>query len=256
MTTDNTRPNFDKEIQQIAQYVLEYKIDSELAWETARYDLLDSVSCALMALKFSKCTRLLGPIVPGATLNDGARAIVSTEQYDPVRAAFINGALIRWLDFNDTWLAAEWGHPSDNLGGILAITDYLSRQHLKEKKSPLLLQHVLEAMIKAHEIQGVLALENSFNRVGLDHVILVKVASAAVVTKLLGGDFEKICNAISLAWVDGQSLRKYRHAPNTGSRKSWAAGDATSRAVWLGLMAMRGEMGYPSALTAKKWGFY
>lgn len=255
MTTDNTRPNFDEVIQQIAHYVQNYSVNSPLAWETARYDLLDSVACALMALKFKHCRKLLGPIVPGATLPHGARVIGMAEQYDPVRAAFNLGVLIRWLDFNDTWLAAEWGHPSDNLGGILTVADYLSRQSLLAKKSPLLLRQVLEFMIKAHEIQGILALENSFNRVGLDHVILVKVASTAVVTALLGGDFEKICHAISLAWVDGQSLRTYRHAPNTGSRKSWAAGDATSRGVFLALMAMRDEMGCPSALSASRWGF-
>ncbi len=256
MSEENIRPDFDDEIKKIAQYVLDAEIKSELAFETARYDLLDSLACAIMALEYPNCTKLLGPIVPGASLVDGAHIPGTDYKLEPVQAAFNIGALIRWLDFNDTWLAAEWGHPSDNLGGILAVADYLARQPDAQDKKPLLMRDVLQMLIKAEEIQGVLALENSFNRVGLDHVILVKVASTAVVTKLLGGDFDKICNAISLAWVDGQSLRTYRHAPNAGSRKSWAAGDATSRAVNLSLMAMRGEMGYPSALSAPTWGFY
>lgn len=255
MSEENKRPPFDTVIRQIAEYAASPLQASDLAQETARWMLLDSVACALMALSFDKCTRLLGPVVPGAVLANGARVIGSAEQYDPVRAAFNNGALIRWLDYNDTWLAAEWGHPSDNLGGILAITDYLCRQSCAAGGPPLPLARVLEAAIKAHEIQGVLALTNSFNRQGFDHVALVKIASTAVVSHLLGGDVDTICRALSLAIVDGQSLRTYRHAPNTGSRKSWAAGDATSRAVWLALMAQRGEMGYPSALTAPRWGF-
>lgn len=247
----NPQP-FDEIIQQITDYVCDYKIESELAIHTAYYDLLDSIACALMALQFPACTKLLGPVVPGAILKNGARVIGTEYELDPVQAAFNIGTLIRWLDFNDTFLAAEWGHPSDNLGGILAIADYLNRC---EKKN-FTMQDVLHAMIKAHEIQGVLALSNSFNRVGLDHVILVKVATTAVVSHLLGCTKEQINNAISNAFIDGQSLRTYRHAPNTGSRKSWAAGDATSRGVRLALMARLGEMGYPSALTAKTWGFY
>lgn len=256
MSEENIRPDFDKEIQDIATYTLETSINSELAFETARYVLLDSLACALMALQYPNCTKLLGPIVPDASLMHGAHVPGTDYRLEPVRAAFNIGALIRWLDFNDTWLASEWGHPSDNLGGILATADYLARQTELEHKKPLLMREVLEMLIKAEEIQGVIALENSFNRVGLDHVILVKIASTAVVTKLLGGDFNKICDALSLAFVDGQSLRTYRHAPNTGPRKSWAAGDATSRAVNLSLMAMRGASGYPSALTAPTWGFY
>ena len=247
MSELNFRPEYDKIIQQIADYVIDYKSYSKLAIETARWVLLDSVACALMALEFDQCTKLLGPIVPGAYLKNGAHVFGDKESYDPVRAAFINGSLIRWLDYNDTWLAAEWGHPSDNLGGILAVCDYL--------EGPISMRTVLEAAIKAHEIQGILALSNSFNRQGLDHVVLVKLASTAVCTQLLGGDRDCICRALSLALVDGQSLRTYRHAPNTGSRKSWAAGDATSRAVFLSLLALRGEMGYPSALTAERWGF-
>lgn len=249
---ENKRPDFDKEIQAIADYVLKFPIKSDLALETAYYCFLDSLACAMMSLSYKQCTKLLGPIVPKATLKNGVRVPGTKFELEPVQAAFNIGAMIRWLDFNDTWLAAEWGHPSDNLGGILAIADYLSR----EKKKPIKIKDVFIAMIKAHEIQGVMALENGFNRVGLDHVVLVKLATTAVVTRLLGGNREQICNAISLAWVDGQSLRTYRHAPNTGSRKSWAAGDATSRGVRLSLMAMLGEMGYPSALTAPKWGFY
>lgn len=247
----NKRPDFDREMQDIANYVLSTRIDSELAYQTAYYCLLDSLACALMSLKYSACTKLLGPVVPGATLKNGARVPGTEFTLEPVQAAFNIGAMVRWLDFNDTWLAAEWGHPSDNLGGILAVTDYLSRNG-----QSFTMHDVLTAMIKAHEIQGVLALENSFNRVGLDHVVLVKVASTAVVAPMLGANREQLLNAISLAWVDGQSLRTYRHFPNTGSRKSWAAGDATSRAVRLALMSMTGEMGYPTALTAKTWGFY
>ena len=249
---NNTKQPFDTLIQQITDYVCDYTIQSELAVNTAYYDLLDSFACGLMALKFPACTKLLGPIVPGADMKNGTRVFGTQYELDPVQAAFNIGAIIRWLDFNDTFLAAEWGHPSDNLGGILAIADYLNRaQHKK-----FTINDILHAMIKAHEIQGVLALENSFNRVGLDHVILVKVATTAVVTHLLGGTKDQINSAVSNAWLDGQSLRTYRHAPNTGSRKSWAAGDATARGVRLALMAMKGEMGYPSVLTAKTWGFY
>ncbi len=257
MTTENTRPEFDQVIVDIANYVQQYEIESEEAYNTAYYDLLDSMACGLMALAYPNCVKLLGPIVPNANLENGARVPGTSFVLDPVRAAFNIGALVRWLDFNDTWLAAEWGHPSDNLAGILATMDYLNRNYLnQDDKIPFTVKDLLTAMIKAHEIQGILALSNSFNRVGLDHVILVKIATTAVVTHLLGGTHDEICNAISLAWVDGQSLRTYRHAPNTGSRKSWAAGDASSRGVYLALMAIRGEMGYPSALSASKWGFY
>ena len=249
---DNTRPHYDQEILDIANYVTGHAISSDEAYTTAYYDFLDTIACGLMALKFPACTKLMGPIVPGALLPNGARVPGTSYELDPVQAAFNIGCMIRWLDFNDTWLAAEWGHPSDNLGGILASADYLSRQH----HDALTMHDILTAMIKAHEIQGIIALENSFNKKGLDHVVLVKVASTAVVAHMLGLSKNQICDAISLAWVDGQSLRTYRHAPNTGSRKSWAAGDATSRAVRLALMVQAGEMGYPSALTAKTWGFY
>jgi 2-methylcitrate dehydratase len=252
----NERPAPDKVISDIADYALGLEITSELAYRTARYCLIDTLGCGLEALEYPACTKLLGPIVPGTVVPNGARVPGTGYELDPVQAAFNIGAMIRWLDFNDTWLAAEWGHPSDNLGGILATADWLSRTGLAEGKAPLTMRDVLTAMIKAHEIQGCIALENSFNQVGLDHVVLVKVASTAVVCGLLGLTREQTINAISLAWVDGQSLRTYRHAPNTGSRKSWAAGDATSRAVRLALMARAGEMGYPSALTAKTWGFY
>jgi len=254
--TSNVRPDPDQVLVDIADYVCDYEIKSAEAYDTARYCLMDTLGCGLEALSYPACTKLMGPIVPGTVVPNGARVPGTQFQLDPVKAAFDIGALVRWLDFNDTWLAAEWGHPSDNLGGILATADWLSRTRVSQGKSPLTMKDVLTAMIKAHEIQGVLALENSFNRVGLDHVILVKVASTAVVTKLLGGTREEIINAVSHAWIDGQSLRTYRHAPNTGPRKSWAAGDATSRAVRLALMALKGEMGYPSALTAKTWGFY
>jgi 2-methylcitrate dehydratase len=247
----NVRPEFDQVIVDIADYVLKYTIESNLAYETARYCLLDTLGCGLQALEFPACTKLLGPVVPGLTMQRGARVPGTSFELDPVTAAFNIGTIIRWLDFNDTWLAAEWGHPSDNLGGILAVADWLTRNSRK-----LTMRDVLTAMIKAHEIQGCLALENSFNKVGLDHVVLVKVASTAVIANLLGLTRDQILNAISLAWVDGQSLRTYRHSPNTGSRKSWAAGDATSRAVRLALIAKTGEMGYPSVLTAKTWGFY
>src|SRR5947209_11948527 len=248
----NVRPKPDKLLTLIADYATQFDIKSRQAYETARYCLMDSLGCALEALEYPACTKLLGPIVPGPIVPNGAKVPGTRYQLDPVQAAFNIGAMIRWLDFNDTWLAAEWGHPSDNLGAILAVADWLSRN----KKQPLLVKDVLTAMIKAHEIQGVIALENSFNRVVLDHVVLVKVATTAVVAQMLGLDRDEIIDALSLAWVDGQSLRTYRHAPNTGSRKSWAAGDATARGVRLALMAARGEMGYPSVLTAPTWGFY
>jgi 2-methylcitrate dehydratase len=236
--------------------VRQYRVTSGLAYTTARHCLIDTLGCGLEALEYPACTKLLGPLVPGTIVPNGAKVPGTQLQLDPVQAAFNIGAMIRWLDFNDTWLAAEWGHPSDNLGGILAVADWISRSHVAAGRAPLVMQDVLTAMIKAHEIQGVIALENAFNRVGLDHVVLVKVASTAVVAGLLGLTHDEIVNAVSLAWVDGQSLRTYRHAPNTGSRKSWAAGDATSRAVRLALIAKTGEMGYPSVLTARTWGFY
>jgi 2-methylcitrate dehydratase len=252
----NYRPQPDQVLIDIAEYVANMDISSDEAYDTARNCLIDTLGCGLLALRFPEATKHLGPLVPGTTVQHGARVPGTSHELDPVKAAWDIGALIRWLDFNDTWLAAEWGHPSDNLGGILAVADYLSRVNVGSGKKPLSMRDVLTAMIKAHEIQGVLALENSFNRVGLDHVVLVKVASAAVVTKLLGGTREQIIDAVSQAWVDGQSLRTYRHAPNAGSRKSWAAGDATSRAVRLAMMTMQGEMGIPGALTAPTWGFY
>ncbi len=250
------RPDPDSVLVDIADYVCADVPQSDLAFETAHYCLMDTLACGFQALDYPACTKLLGPIVPGATLPGGARVPGTSWELEPVMAAFNIGAMIRWLDFNDTWLAAEWGHPSDNLGGILATADYLSRQARLEGKDPLTMRDVLTAMIRAHEIQGVLALENSFNRVGLDHVLLVRVASTAVVTRMLGGDRDEVINAVSNAWIDGGALRTYRHAPNTGSRKSWAAGDATSRAVRLALIARTGEMGYPSALSAKTWGYY
>jgi 2-methylcitrate dehydratase len=252
----NERPAPDKVLTDIADYVLDYHIQHELAWKTAHYCLLDTLGCGFEALGYPACTKLLGPIVPGTIVPNGARVPGTSYQLDPIKAAFDIGAIIRWLDFNDTWLAAEWGHPSDNLGGILATADWLSRVAVAGGKPALTMRDVLEAMIKAHEIQGVMALENSFNKVGLDHVILVKLATTAVVGKLMGLTREELINAVSLAFVDGQSLRTYRHSPNTGSRKSWAAGDATSRGVRLALIAQTGEMGYPSVLTAKTWGFY
>jgi 2-methylcitrate dehydratase len=250
------RPPYDQVLIDIADYVCDYTIESELAYTTARNCLIDTLGCGLEALEYPACTKLLGPIVPGTIVPNGAKVPGTTFQLDPVQAAFSIGAMIRWLDFNDTWLAAEWGHPSDNLGGILAVADWLSRTAVAAGRPPLTMRAVLTAMIKAHEIQGCLALENSFNKVGLDHVVLVKVASTATVAHLLGLNRDQILAALSLAWVDGQSLRTYRHTPNTGSRKSWAAGDATSRAVRLALMVQAGEMGYPSVLTAKTWGFY
>ena len=252
----NVRPQPDKVLVDIADYVVKTPVKSAEAYSTARLCLMDTLGCGLEALAYPACTKLMGPIVPGTLVPNGAKVPGTQFQLDPVQAAFNIGTMIRWLDFNDTWLAAEWGHPSDNLGGILATADWLSRQAIACGKAPLLMRDVLTGMIKAHEIQGVIALENSFNRVGLDHVVLVKVASTAVVANMLGCSHDEIVNALSLAWVDGQSLRTYRHAPNTGSRKSWAAGDATSRAVRLALIAKKGEMGYPSVLTAKTWGFY
>lgn len=247
---------FDSVIENIVDYVLNQDVSaSEEAMETARYCFMDTISCGLYALQYPACTKMMGPIVPGATLDNGARVPGTNYELDPVRSAWNIGAMIRWLDYNDTWLAAEWGHPSDNLGAILATADYLSRNNIAQGKSGLSMQDVLEAMIKAHEIQGVIALENSFNRVGLDHVMLVRIASTAVSAQLLGCDREQMLNAVSHAWLDGSSLRTYRHAPNTGSRKSWAAGDATARGLFLALMAKRGEMGYPSAVTAPVWGF-
>lgn len=250
------RADWDQALVDIADYVCNYEIDSDLAYETAHYCLMDTLACGFQALDYPACTKLMGPVVPGATLAGGARVPGTSYELDPVLAAFNIGAMNRWLDFNDTWLAAEWGHPSDNLGGILAVADYLSRQARAAGKPPLTMNDVLRAAIMAHEIQGVLALENSYNRVGLDHVLLVRVATTAVITRMLGGDHDTVLNAVSNAWVDGCSLRTYRHAPNTGSRKSWAAGDATSRGVRLALIAMTGEMGYPSALSAPTWGYY
>jgi 2-methylcitrate dehydratase len=252
----NVRPRPDKVLVDIANYVGKYTVKSAEAYNTARLCLIDTLGCGFEALEYPACTKLLGPVVQGTVVPNGAKVPGTQFQLDPVKAAFDIGAMIRWLDFNDTWLAAEWGHPSDNLGGILATADWLSRTAVANGRKPLVMRDVLTAMIKAHEIQGVLALENSFNRVGLDHVVLVKVASTAVVAQMLGHTHEEIINAVSHAWVDGQSLRTYRHAPNTGSRKSWAAGDATSRAVRLALIAKTGEMGYPSVLSAKGWGFY
>ena len=246
----------DQVLQDIADYVIDYKILSDEALNTARNCLMDTIGCGLMALKYPNCTRHLGPIVSGTTVENGARVFGRSFELDPVKAAWDIGAIVRWLDFNDTWLAEEWGHPSDNLGAIMALSDYISRVNISNHKSPLSIKDVLEYMIKAHEIQGILALENSFNKVGLDHVLLVRVASTAVATHMLGGNRDQIIAALSQAWVDGSSLRTYRHAPNAGSRKSWAAGDATSRAVRLAMMTMAGEMAMPSVLSAPEWGFY
>lgn len=252
----NLRPAYDQVIQDIADYVLNFKMSEGVAQDTARYCLIDSLGCGLLALRFPECTKLLGPVVPGTVVPNGARVPGTSFTLDPITAAWDIGCTIRWLDYNDTWLAAEWGHPSDNLGAILAVADHLSQVKLSKGEPPLVMRDVLEAMIMAHEIQGVIALENSFNRVGLCHVLLVRVASTAVATKMLGGNREQIMAAVSQAWVDGSALRTYRHAPNAGSRKSWAAGDATSRAVQLAYMSMCGEMGIPSVLTAPQWGFY
>jgi 2-methylcitrate dehydratase len=266
----NTRPPPDALLTTLADYVLDPTPPSDEALDTARWCLLDSLACAIMALQFPACTKLLGPVVPGTTVTNGARVPGTAYELDPIQAAFNIGTMVRWLDFNDTWLAAEWGHPSDNLGALLATADWIARHQaaavpLAAFNSPLsarnahpsipTVRDLLVAMIKAHEIQGVLALDNAFNRVGLDHVLLVRIASTAVTTALLGGTRDQIINALSHAWLDGSALRTYRHAPNTGSRKSWAAGDATSRAVRLALIALTGEMGYPSALTATTWGF-
>ncbi|MGH7796766.1 MAG: bifunctional 2-methylcitrate dehydratase/aconitate hydratase [Candidatus Binatia bacterium] len=248
----NIRPAPDQILVDLANYAANYISDSREAINTARYNLMDTLGCGLLALRYPECAKHLGPIVPGATLPNGTRVPGTDWRLEPVHAAFNIGAMIRWLDFNDAWLAAEWGHPSDNLGGILALADYLTRTRHKT----FTIHDVLQAMIKAHEIQGILALENSFNRVGLDHVLLVRVATTAVATAMLGGTEEQIVSALSNAWTDGGALRVYRHAPNTGPRKSWAAGDATSRGVRHALMAIQGEMGYPSALTAKQWGYY
>ena len=252
----NTRPAPDQVLVDIADYVCDYQIDSVEAYDTARNCLMDTLGCGLLALRFPECTKLLGPQVEGTVVPHGARVPGTQFQLDPVKAAWDIGCIIRWLDYNDTWLAAEWGHPSDNLGAILAVADYLSQRNVAAGKAPLLMRDVLTAMIKAHEIQGVIALENSFNRVGLCHVLLVRVASTAVATKMLGGNKEQIIDALSQAWLDGSSLRTYRHSPNAGPRKSWAAGDATSRAVRLADLTLRGEIGYPSVLTAPTWGFY
>ena len=249
------RPDPDAVLTAIASYARNARIDSSAAYETARYCLMDTLACGFQALKYPACRKLLGPVVPGAVMSGGARVPGTSYELEPVQAAFNIGAMVRWLDFNDTWLAAEWGHPSDNLGAILAVADYLARAAVMQGLEPPTVRELLTAMIKAHEIQGVLALENSFNRVGLDHVLLVRVASTAVITSMLSGTLEQVVNAVSNAWIDGGALRTYRHAPNTGSRKSWAAGDATSRAVRLALIALTGEMGYPSALSARTWGF-
>lgn len=252
----NLRPDYDLVIQDIADYVRDYQVESSEALDTARNCLMDTLGCGLLALRFPECTKHLGPIAEGTVVPSGARVPGTQFRLDPVKAAWDIGCIIRWLDYNDTWLAAEWGHPSDNLGGILAVADYMSQVSVAKGHQPLTMRNVLEAMIMAHEIQGVIALENSFNRVGLCHVLLVRVASTAVVTMLMGGSREEIVAAVSQAWVDGSALRTYRHAPNAGSRKSWAAGDATSRAVRLADMSMRGEMGIPGVLTARQWGFY
>jgi 2-methylcitrate dehydratase len=251
----NVRPQFDPLLESLAEFVLNTRLDSAEAYQTARYCLMDSLGCAFLALNFPACTKLLGPTVPGTIVPLGSRVPGTPHILDPITAAFNIGTLVRWLDFNDTWLAAEWGHPSDNLGAILAVADLVSRRNVAEGKTPYTVRDLLTAMIKAHELQGVLALQNSFNRVGLDHVLLVRIASTALATQLLGGNFQQIVNALSNAWLDGGALRTYRHTPNTGSRKSWAAGDATSRGVFHALMAVKGEMGYASALTAKTWGF-
>lgn len=252
----NIRPDYDRVLQDIADYVLDYRVESAEALSTARYCLMDTLGCGLLALRFPECTKHLGPIVEGTVVPHGARVPGTCFRLDPVKAAWDIGCTVRWLDYNDTWLAAEWGHPSDNLGGILAVADHLSQKRVAAGEAPLTMRVVLESMIKAHEIQGVIALENSFNRVGLDHVLLVKVASTAVCAKLMGADREQLLSALSHAFVDGQALRTYRHAPNAGSRKSWAAGDASSRGVRLADIAMRGDMGIPSVLTARQWGFY
>jgi 2-methylcitrate dehydratase len=252
----NARPEPDQVLVDIADYICDYEINSTEAYDTARNCLMDTLGCGLLALRFPECTKLLGPLVEGTTVPNGARVPGTQFRLDPMKAAWDIGCIVRWLDYNDTWLAAEWGHPSDNLGAILAVADFISQQNVAAGKPPLTMHDVLTAMIKAHEIQGILALENSFNRVGLCHVLLVRVASTAVATQMMGGTREQIIDALSQAWLDGSSLRTYRHSPNAGPRKSWAAGDATSRAVRLADFTMRGEIGYPSVLTAPTWGFY
>ncbi|MBF8739382.1 2-methylcitrate dehydratase [Pseudomonas putida] len=252
----NARPDYDRVLQTLADYALTYRVESAEALDTARNCLMDTLGCGLLALRFPECTKLLGPQVEGTFVPNGARVPGTAYRLDPVKAAWDIGCTVRWLDYNDTWLAAEWAHPSDNLGGILAVADHLSQKRVAAGETPLLMRDVLEAMVMAHEIQGVLALENAFNRVGLDHVILVKVASTAVCARLMGASREQMLSALSHAFVDGQALRTYRHAPNAGSRKSWAAGDASSRGVRLADIALRGEMGVPGVLTAPQWGFY
>lgn len=252
----NDRPDYDRVLQAIADYVLDYRVESALALDTARYCLMDTLGCGLLALRFAECSKHLGPLVEGSVVPHGSRVPGTSYRLDPVKAAWDIGCIVRWLDYNDTWLAAEWGHPSDNLGGILAVADHLSQKRVANGEPPLSMRTVLDAMVMAHEVQGVLALQNSFNRVGLDHVLLVKVASTAVCARLMGANREQLLSALSHAFVDGQALRTYRHAPNAGSRKSWAAGDASSRGVRLADIAMRGEMGIPGVLTAPQWGFY
>ena len=251
----NVRQDFDEPIKKIVDFVYNKEIESSEAYVTARYCLMDTIGCGLLALNFKDCVNLLGPHVEGTSVPNGVRVPGTNYVLDPVKGAWDIGAIIRWLDFNDTWLAAEWGHPSDNLGGILSAADYVSQKSISQGKQPLKIKDVLTAMIKAHEIQGVLALENSFNRVGLDHVLLVKIASTAVISFLMGLSKDQALNAVSQSFVDGQSLRTYRHAPNAGPRKSWAAGDATSRALNLVLITQKGQIGYPSAITAPTWGF-
>lgn len=252
----NNRPDPDQELIDMADYVVSYDITSDEAYNTAKYCLMDSLACGILALKYPSCTKMLGPIVDGTSVPYGVHVPGTNYKLDPVKAAFDIGCIIRWLDYNDTWLAAEWGHPSDNLGAILAVADFVNQQRIDKGESEITMRDVLTAMIKAHELQGVMALENSFNKIGIDHVVLVKIASTAIATHMMGGTKEQIIDALSHAWVDGQSLRTYRHAPNAGPRKSWAAGDATSRAVRLAMITLSGEMGYPGVLSAPGWGFY
>ena len=253
--SENFISDYDKEIKEIADYTVNFSNFSDLSRQTAYHVLLDSIACGILALKNESCKNLLGPVFGGSNIDGGARVFGTNYTLDPIRAAWNTGCIIRWLDFNDTWLAQEWGHPSDNLGAILPLTDFLSLNRVSDGHDPIKVSELLEHTIKAHEIQGVLALDNSFNKVGLDHVLLVRVASSALSSYLLGGDYDDVCNTVSHAWLDGSSLRTYRHAPNTGSRKSWAAGDATSRAVHLAWLTTRGEGGYRGALSAKTWGF-
>lgn len=252
----NVRPTPDKVLVEIAQYVDRYAVKSKLAWETARLTLIDTLGCGFEALSYPACTKLLGPIVPGTIVPNGARVPGTPYVLDPERAALNTGALFRWLDFNDAFYGATVIHPSDTYGGIVPIADWVSRTRVARRKEPLLMRDVLEAGIKAYEVMGGLAIENGFTDVGLDHTILVKIGVTPVVTRLLGGTREEIVNALSNAWLDGHALAAFRRKPNTGSRKSWAAGDAASRGVRLALMAVKGEMGYPAALSAKRWGFY